>query len=107
LTQAANPELFATSEWLATVSSLVLLWLTPLFTLVGFTDQALKKQCWFILEWALTLTVHPSRRSSYDTVKKTEKGGWSERQTLGGLNVQLLPRSALFLPLNCALEADR
>ncbi|KAI3547676.1 hypothetical protein CSPX01_03679, partial [Colletotrichum filicis] len=103
LTQAANPELFATSEWLATVSSLVLLWLTPLFTLVGFTDQALKKQWWFILEWALTLTVHPSRRSSYDTVKKTEKGGWSERQTLGGLNVQTPPEICPLPPIELCL----
>ncbi|KAK1721353.1 uncharacterized protein BDZ83DRAFT_630218 [Colletotrichum acutatum] len=77
MTQAANPELFASSEWLATLSSLMLLWLTPLFTL-GFTDQVLKKQCWFILEWVLTLTVHPSVRSSYDTETEPEKGDGQE-----------------------------
>ncbi|OHF02235.1 hypothetical protein CORC01_02515 [Colletotrichum orchidophilum] len=47
MTQAANPEVFATSEWLMAVSSLVLLWLTPLFVF-GYPDQALKKQCWLI-----------------------------------------------------------
>ncbi|KAK1640821.1 hypothetical protein BDP81DRAFT_417484 [Colletotrichum phormii] len=107
MTQAANPELFATSEWLATLSSLVLLWLTPLFVL-GYPDQALKKQCWVIgmgPDTDSTSTELPMIwHSSYDVETETEKG---DRQKGRWPQRPILPEICLFLPLTCALEVDR